>query len=127
MRFTVRGGVEALRPAAARTVRAALAAGLDPARGADLELAVHEVLANAHEHGNGADPCRPIDVEVVAEPSGWLQVHVRDAGVGGAPAAVAAEPGTRGRGLVLAAGLVDRLVVEATSSGTSVTLGVLPR
>lgn len=127
MRFTVRGGVGALRPAAARTVRAALEVGLSAERAADLELAVHEVLANAHEHGNAADASRPIDVEVEVGPPGWLQVRVRDTGVGAAPDAGDPDPDTRGRGLALAAGLVDRLVVETTPNGTSVTLEVRHR
>ena len=127
MRFTVRGGVEALRPAAARTVRAALAAGLDPARSADLELAVHEVLANAHEHGNAADSRRPIDVEVVADRPGWLEVRVHDQGVGGVPGPVAPEEGTRGRGLAVVAGMVDGVSLDRTSGGTCVTLQVRRR
>lgn len=83
MRWTVTGGAAALRPAAVRAADRAVRLGVDPARREAVELAVHELLANALEHGHAGDPVLPIDVEVDGQDGGPVTVRVTDRAVCG--------------------------------------------
>lgn len=83
MRRTVIGGAPALRPAAVRTADHAVRLGVDPAQRDAVELAVHELLANALEHGHAGDPALPIDVEVDGQDGGPVTVRVTDRAVRG--------------------------------------------
>ncbi len=126
------GGAGGLRPAARQVVAWLVAEGLEPGRGDRVELAVHEVLANAFQHGHLADPSAPIDVQVVLVGSG-AEVAVTDRALpgrwdvppGGQPADARRSdplPATRGRGLALAAAGVDGLEVRSAAGRTVVTL-----
>jgi len=128
----VTGGAGALRPVAHRAVAWLVARGLDPARAAGVELAIHEVLANAFEHGHLADGSVPIGVQVASAGSG-VDVEVTDHALAGRWATQlpggpidapppARLPATRGRGVALAASAVDVLVVHAEDDRTVVTL-----
>lgn len=88
------GGPPACRPAARRIAGLATARGLAPDRAADLELAVHEVLVNAVEHGHRGDAGEPIEVTLSWRP-GHDGAHGVDRahGVGG----VDGDGGERGR------------------------------
>ncbi len=128
----VTGGHGNLRPVAHGLVARLLVEGLDPTRADHVELAIHEVLANAFEHGHLADPSVPIDVRVTPVGSG-VEVVVTDRAVAGPwdvpltgePSDVRREdalPGMRGRGLTLAAAAVDGLEVRGEAGRTVVLL-----
>jgi len=130
----VAGGAGALRPVARQVVAWLVAAGLAPDRVDRVELAIHEVLANAFEHGHLADPQVPIRVRVVPVRSG-AEVAVTDRALAGRwelpPAGDPADarredplPAMRGRGLAFAAAAVDGLDVRPEAAGTVVTLRV---
>jgi anti-sigma regulatory factor (Ser/Thr protein kinase) len=124
-RWTVLGGVAALRPAAARAAVAACRLGVPPDRRSEVELAVHEALANAFEHGHLGDPDLPIAVEVARPHPGAVTVRIRDHARGGGwdPVATPAVPEVeRGRGRRLMHVLSDGIVVAATAGTTSVAL-----
>ncbi len=94
--------------------------GVPSARYDDVQLAVHEALANALEHGHGGDGARPIDVEVARGEHGTVTVRIGDEGAG-----TRRSPGgdpDRGRGRDLLHRLSDDVAERSTSSGTSVTL-----
>jgi anti-sigma regulatory factor (Ser/Thr protein kinase) len=125
----VAGEPAALRPAAARAAAAAVELGVAAERRADLVLAVHEVLANAWEHGHGGAPTPRIRVEVVRGDDGAVTVHVADRAVGGGwhpdVHGMPADPGAeRGRRLVIARALVDELAVAVDEPGTVVSLTI---
>ena len=138
-RLRVTGGPRALRPAAQRITIDVLARGVPPAAAAAVELAIHELLANALEHGHLGDATVPIDVEVTGAEDGEVTVRVGDRALRGAAPArwrtgdVGAEPGggteqLRGRGLTLvraaAAGL--RIVADDGCTEVVVRLSALP-
>ncbi len=98
--------------------------------GQDLVLAVNEAISNSAEHAYGGgpgtirlqarvrsipgseplpDPCAHLEV--------WIEIH--DYGRWREPPA---DPGFRGRGLMMAEASVDRLGIERTPSGTTVTM-----
>jgi anti-sigma regulatory factor (Ser/Thr protein kinase) len=83
----------------------------------DVVLAAHEALANAADHAypNGDGEAR-LDVECCG---GVVSVTVRDHGTWRAPPA---DPGWRGRGLVIIRGLADEVEVHHGGSGTVVRM-----
>lgn len=118
---------------AADAGRAAARLGAPRSRLRDLELAIHEALTNAFEHGHLADPARPIRVEVERVDRATVVVRVADDAVGGRwhPARGATPPvdagdvlAERGRGLRLMDALVDAVVVRAGDGRTVVELHV---
>ncbi len=132
LRHQIAGGTGALRPLARQIVAWLVAAGLAPGRVDRVELAVHEVLANAFEHGHLADPRVPIDIRVVPVRAG-AEVVVTDRALAGRwelpPAGDPADarqedplPAVRGRGLALAAAAVDGLDLRPEAACTVVTL-----
>jgi anti-sigma regulatory factor (Ser/Thr protein kinase) len=125
VRLEVRGGPSALRPAADRVV-AAFAVGVAAPRRAELVLAVHELLANALEHGHLGDPALPVVVEVVRDEAGAATVRVVDRARGGrwSPAVTPPRLAARGRGLELVRAVGDGLRVLSGSDRTVVELTV---
>jgi anti-sigma regulatory factor (Ser/Thr protein kinase) len=124
----VAGGATALRPAAARIAVVAIGYGADPERHAELELAVHELLANALEHGHLGDPTVPIRVEVTGDGAGRVTVHVADRALDGAgdPTPCGSdEARDRGRGLLLA-GAVGTVRRRTVAGCTLVSLELAP-
>jgi anti-sigma regulatory factor (Ser/Thr protein kinase) len=125
-RWTVRGGVGALRAAAARTAVAACDLGVPPDRQGEVELAVHEALANAFEHGHLGDPGLPIGVELARPDPGTVIVRIRDHARGGGWEPVASpevpEEDERGRGRRLMHMLTDGIDVVVAAGATSVVL-----
>jgi anti-sigma regulatory factor (Ser/Thr protein kinase) len=117
-RFTVTGGVHALRPAARRAMIAVCHLGVPGARAQDVELAVHETLANALEHGHLDDPNLPIEVEVAGGGPATVTVRIRDHALAGPRPVV----GGRGRGLRLVTAMADGVEVHAASGHATVTL-----
>ncbi|CAM2834214.1 anti-sigma factor antagonist [Skermania piniformis] len=107
-------------------VRAALAdwlaeAGIPPAIGTDVTLAVNEACTNSVEHGyRGVAPGSTATVGVRAHlESGRLEVCVADSGRWRPPPA---DPGVRGQGLILLASLSDEHQIERSYAGTEVRL-----
>jgi anti-sigma regulatory factor (Ser/Thr protein kinase) len=119
LRFTVGGGVAALRPGAVRAAELACHLGVRRERYDDVVLAVHECLANALDHGHGGDVALPIDVEVAASHDA-VSVRVTDTAVAaGRP--TAGDP-DRGRGRALMRRLADGVMERSDAPGTVVTL-----
>jgi anti-anti-sigma factor len=84
-------------------------------------VAVGEACANAAEHAyRGTDP-GPMSVSARVDVDGVLTVVVRDEGAWRPPDR---DPGDRGRGLLIMRQLVDGVVLEEESRGTTVTLSV---
>ncbi|TVP69620.1 MAG: hypothetical protein EA340_06985 [Nitriliruptor sp.] len=131
-RLRVHGGPQALRPAARRVRDDVLARGVAADEAAAVELAVHELLANALEHGHLGDPSVPIDVEVTGADGGEVTVRVSDRALGGRwPARWSAgadgQPGgsterLRGRGLTLARAAAAGLGVVGGHGRTEVVV-----
>jgi anti-sigma regulatory factor (Ser/Thr protein kinase) len=86
----------------------------------DVEVAVHEVVANAVEHG---PPDHPISVAATAG-HGALDVEVVDAGAGGIPddLDVDRDDAVDGRGLLIAQAYCDELTWRQTDEGHVVHL-----
>lgn len=130
VRFAVTGGPAALRPAAERAADAAVARGAVGAPRDALVLAIHELLANALEHGHLGDATIPVVVEVAVSGAGALTVRVEDRARGGAwhrtppPAPPAPSLAERGRGLGLARAGSHRLRVLPAPDRTVVALTV---
>lgn len=129
----VQGGPRALRPAAQRITAEVLRRGVPTDGAAMVELAVHELLANALEHGHLGDPSVPIDVEVSGVGHGEVSVRVSDRALGGGgPAgwstgADPAEPAVateqrRGRGLTLVRAAAAGLQIVAEEGRTEVVV-----
>ncbi len=94
------------------------AAELPDERIADIVLAVNEACANSIEHGyRGRTPGR---VRVEGENDG-ARVHLKVVDTGSWKPK-AADPGARGRGLLLIRAVSDWLEMECTSSGTTVDM-----
>jgi serine/threonine-protein kinase RsbW len=82
----------------------------------DIVLATHEALANVADHAypNGSGDAE-LDAACV---HGEIQVVVRDHGSWKVPS----DPGWRGRGLVLIAGLADHVDVQRAAAGTRIAM-----
>ena len=93
------------------------AAGLDEDEQYKLSMAVREVLINAIQHGNRFDHNKQVRLRL-AKNGGTLTVEVNDEGSGFSlrdvpdPRAGKNRERRSGRGLALAAGIMDELVVE---------------
>jgi serine/threonine-protein kinase RsbW len=88
----------------------------------DLVLAAHEALANVADHAYpGGEGRAWLDLECVEH---GVEVVVRDEGAWRAPPA---EPGWRGRGLLIIRGLADHTDVRHDAGGTTVRMRWLPR
>jgi PAS domain S-box-containing protein len=85
---------------------------------ADIVLAVNEACANSVEHGYRGR--KPGKVRVEGENDGAL-LHLRVTDSGSWKTA-SADPGVRGRGLLLIRAVTDWLEMECTSSGTTVDM-----
>ncbi|GID28493.1 SpoIIE family protein phosphatase [Paractinoplanes brasiliensis] len=79
-----------------------------------LQHAMGELLANAIEHA-GSSPSSTVTVQASLTPAGAVTASVRDEGKWQEPRASV----TRGRGLALAAQLVDHLKVDRDAGGTA--------
>lgn len=123
-RFRIVGGVASLRPGAVRAADVACRLGVPADRHHDVQLAVHECVANALEHGHGGDGRSPIDIEIDVEVARGDQdtvtVRIRDDGTGAARAGEG-DP-DRGRGRALVRRLVDGVMERSGPAGTTVTL-----
>ncbi len=94
------------------------AAAIPDGMAADIVLAVNEAAANSVEHAYRGH--RPGKVEIEGENDG-ARVHVRVIDKGSWKAAPA-DPGLRGRGLVLIRTVSDWLEMDCTPSGTTVSM-----
>jgi anti-sigma regulatory factor (Ser/Thr protein kinase) len=106
-----------------------LARGVPTGRSAAVELAIHELLANALEHGHLGDPAVPIEVEVTGAAAGAVTVRITDRALGGGwtvrrPDHPAPATRSRGRGLVLARSAVTTLEVVEEGARTEVVVRV---
>jgi anti-sigma regulatory factor (Ser/Thr protein kinase) len=119
----------------ARIVDRLIADGLQPRRRAAAELAVHEALCNALEHGHRGASEPPIEVELRRLHADRVVVHVVDSALGGpwsppadtgtderSTAAATDRTGQRGRGLGLMRAGCDELRVTSEPGATRVAL-----
>jgi serine/threonine-protein kinase RsbW len=83
-----------------------------------LALASYEAMANVADHAYAEGAPGSVSVLVSASP-GVLDVLVADGGRWQAPDA---DPGFRGRGLLLIRGLADDVTVTSTENGTTVRM-----
>lgn len=103
----------------------AAACGLSPRRSGDLVLAVHELAANAVQHGGGGGRLR------IIKQRGELLCEVTDEGQGG-PAAIAGAAShlavawriERGHGLWLVRQLAEQTSVRTGPAGSAVTVSM---
>jgi serine/threonine-protein kinase RsbW len=96
--------------------------GLGPDLVDDLVLAAHEALANVVDHANPNGHGRAwLDLECTARS---VEVQVRDRGVWKPPPA---DPGWRGRGLMIMQGLADHVEIRHDAAGTTVRMRWLLR
>jgi anti-sigma regulatory factor (Ser/Thr protein kinase) len=92
--------------------------GVPESLAADIVLVVNEACTNSVEHAyRGREPGM-MRVQAALE-EGHIQVQVADAGSWKTPPA---DPGTRGRGLLLMRALSERMDVDGTAGGTTVGL-----
>jgi anti-sigma regulatory factor (Ser/Thr protein kinase)/anti-anti-sigma regulatory factor len=100
-------------------------AGLDENVLDDLQLALGEAATNAVEHAYGTTPPpgSEIGVRLRTRGDGGVAVRVRDQG---AWREAPADPGHRGRGLVLIRALATEVVVDGGPRGTAVTFTIPP-
>ncbi len=128
----VSGGPPALRPAAGRAAADVVAIVGGGHNGERVELAVHEVLANAFEHGHLGRVDVPIELTVHRVGDRAI-VSVSDHGLGGDGLGGDGQQigtadddpwGPRGRGWLLTRAVADEVVVEANDDppGTQVRL-----
>jgi serine/threonine-protein kinase RsbW len=102
--------------------RLARAAGFDEECRKDIEVAVHECLANAILHGSGGDESRRITVDIELDGSG-LEIRVCDEGSGFDPARIpdplAPENLRRssGRGILMMRVLMDTVTFYRSQGG----------
>jgi anti-sigma regulatory factor (Ser/Thr protein kinase) len=82
----------------------------------DIVLATHEALANIADHAY-PDGDGEAELDAACE-HGEIRVVVRDHGTWKAPR----EPGWRGRGLVLIAGLAEHVDVQRLPAGTCIAM-----
>ncbi|SHL19542.1 Histidine kinase-like ATPase domain-containing protein [Pseudonocardia thermophila] len=92
--------------------------GLDPDTIDDVVLAAHEALSNAADHAFG-DGSGEVVLRAVREGRDGLRIIVRDSGRWRPPPA---DPGFRGHGMTLMAGLAQRCRVHRDQAGTTVEL-----
>jgi PAS domain S-box-containing protein len=91
-------------------------AGVPEMQAADIVLVVNEACSNSAEHAyRGQDP-GPMRVEGAVDDK-YIHIRVADSGSWKAPPA---DPGTRGRGLLLMRTLSQQVDLEGTSHGTTV-------
>lgn len=108
---------ERLRDVRAQVARWAGRLGLPAEAVDDIVLATHEALANVADH---AYPDGGGDAELDAAcVHGEVRVVVRDHGSWRVPPR---DPGWRGRGLVLIAGLAEHVDVHCAAAGTSIAM-----
>lgn len=109
--------VERLASVRKQVGRWAAAAGLSQQSVDDVVLATHEALANVVDHAYAdGQPEAWLDVECE---DGEVIVVVRDRGRWQPPAA---DPGWRGRGMLIIRGLADHVDVHRGAGGTTVEM-----
>jgi PAS domain S-box-containing protein len=91
-------------------------AGVPEALAADIVLVVNEALSNCAEHAYRGQPPGAMRLEAALD-DGDIQIKVADSGSWKTPPA---DPGTRGRGILLMRALSDHVDVEGTQDGTTV-------
>jgi serine phosphatase RsbU (regulator of sigma subunit)/anti-sigma regulatory factor (Ser/Thr protein kinase) len=91
-------------------------AGVPEPVAADIVLVVNEALSNCAEHAYRGRAPGPMRLEAELD-DGHVQVRVSDSGSWKTPPA---DPGTRGRGLLLMRALSEQMDVDGTAAGTIV-------
>jgi anti-anti-sigma factor len=109
---------------AAREVRAALRSWLSVIGADDMDVLIIvqiicEFVENSFEHGYRAAPGDGIDVEATLDDDGMVHATVTDRGQWKTPSA---DPGMRGRGLMLADALATESRVVGSDTGTTASI-----
>lgn len=109
---------------AAREVRAALRTWLSDIGADDMDVLIIvqiicEFVENSFEHGYRSIPADGIDVEATLDDDGMVHASVTDRGQWKTPPA---DPGTRGRGLMLADALATESPVVGSDCGTTASI-----
>ena len=109
---------------AAREVRAALRTWLSDIGADDMDVLIIvqiicEFVENSFEHGYRSIPADGIDVEATLDDDGMVHASVTDRGQWKTPPA---DPGTRGRGLMLADALATESRIVGSDSGTTASI-----
>jgi len=118
LRQTVASQVAAISPLADQLMRFILKFRSADGTEADIEMALHEALANSVIHGNGENSCKRIYVDCRCYLDGEVSITVRDEGRGFDSSAVP-DPTflenllfTHGRGIYLMKTLMDEVSFE---------------
>ena len=118
LRQSLPSSVEVISPFAEQLMRFILKFRSPDGTEADIEMALHEALANAVIHGNGENSCKRIYVECRCYMDGEVSITVRDEGKGFDSSAVL-DPTllenllfTHGRGMYLMKALMDEVSFE---------------
>jgi len=116
-------------PTALVTVRRALGGWLTESQVAPdvvgaLQVAVGEACANAVDHAYSAGVAGRMQLRVAREPDGRVTARVSDQGAWRTPDA---DPGDRGRGLMIMHQLLEDVEVDRAATGTTITLRVPAR
>jgi GAF domain-containing protein/anti-sigma regulatory factor (Ser/Thr protein kinase) len=86
-------------------------------------LAAGELCANAVEHAYPGASEGSVEVALAREPGGVLTLVVRDRGTWRPPPA---DPGARGRGLLIVRSLMDAVDIDDASDGTTISVRYRP-
>jgi serine/threonine-protein kinase RsbW len=123
---TLPGEIRAIGPAAEEIMAAIREMACAEGKEFEIELALHEALANAVVHGCAADPEKSVQVCAACDPTRGILIVVRDPGPGFDPAQVPSPViGERifregGRGIYLINQLMDE--VEFEHGGTEIRM-----
>jgi serine/threonine-protein kinase RsbW len=116
--LTLRGEIKAIAPAVDEIMGAVREMGCAAGKEFEIELALHEALANAVVHGCAADPEKSVQVCAACDPARGILIVVRDPGPGFDPAQIPSPVvGERvyregGRGIYLINRLMDDVRFE---------------
>jgi serine/threonine-protein kinase RsbW len=124
--LTLRGEFGAIPPVVERVMGVVRSMQCAEGREEEIQVAMHEALANAVEHGCGCDPDREVQLCVACDETRGMLLVVRDPGEGFDPAEIPNPTqghhiySDRGRGIYLINQLMDD--VQYLDGGTTIRM-----